>query len=133
MKKKITLLIDAMINLILGILLLIFNPKLASYLGVPNSNTNFYPNILGGVFIGITFALIIESMRKDESEFIGLGFIGAMCINICGGFILALWLIFGDLNLPIHGLIFLWALVLILLIISSVELFFNIKLSKYRN
>ena len=128
MKKRITLLIDAFINLILGILLLCFNPVIYNFLGVPASDTNFYPNILGAVFIGITFALIIEAFGKKRSEFTGLGLIGAICINICGGLVLSLWLIFGNLNLPLHGQIFLWSLALILLIISSIELFFNMKI-----
>ncbi|MBN2614590.1 MAG: hypothetical protein JXR71_02755 [Bacteroidales bacterium] len=127
MKKRTTLLIDAFINLILGILLLFFNSGLAALLGVPASNTNFYPNILGGIFIGITLALAIEALKKEESRWVGLGLMGAISINMSGGIILTLWLVFGGLKLPVQGLIFLWSLAIILLIISSVELIFNIK------
>lgn len=127
MKKRTTLLIDAFINLILGILLLFFNSRLAALLGVPASNTNFYPNILGGIFIGITLALAIEALKKEESRWVGLGLMGAISINMSGGIILTLWLVFGGLKLPVQGLIFLWSLAIILLIISSVEMIFNIK------
>jgi hypothetical protein len=119
--KRIALLIDAIINMILGVLLIFF-PFVSKYLGVPPSDTSFYPNILGGVFIGITFALLIEAFRKEKYVHIGLGLIGAICINICGGIVLILWLLFGELTLPIHGVIFLWTLAIILLIISSLEL-----------
>jgi hypothetical protein len=128
MVKKITLIIDAVINLILGVLLLAFNPHLSSDLGIPGSNTDFYPNILGGVFIGITLALIIETFRKKEKEWVGLGLIGAICINICGGLVLTLWLISGRLTLPLKGEIVLWALALVLLVISLLELLFSLKI-----
>jgi hypothetical protein len=126
MRKTITLLIDALLNLILGILLLSFNPGLAVFLGVPYSSTNFYPNILGAVFIGITLALIIEAAGKKK-ETIGLGLIGAICINMCGGVVLLLWLVFGNLGLPLYGKIFLWSLALVLLVLSSIELIFTLK------
>lgn len=129
MRKKITLLIDALINLILGILLLGFSPRLCIFLGVPKSNTNFYPNILGGILIGITLALIIEAFRKNENVLVGLGLTGAICINICAGLVLTLWLIFGELNLPLRGEIFLWSLAAILLVISSFEFVFNVKMA----
>jgi hypothetical protein len=131
MKIKITLLVDSIINLILGILLLAFNPKLCNLLGIPNSNTNFYPNILGAVLIGITLALAFEAFRKKDNPFIGLGIMGAICINILGGLVLISWLIFGELNLPLRGEIILWILALCLIIISGFELVFNIKVSRH--
>ena len=126
MKKRIALLVDAIINLILGILLLLF-PFVSNLLGVPSSDTNFYPNILGGIFIGITLALIIEAFRKEKSRSVGLGIIGAICINLCGGIVLIFWLLFGDLILALQGKIFLWIIAIILLGISSVELLVNLK------
>ena len=133
MSKKITLLFDAFINLILGILLLAYSPHIVKFLGVPSTQDYFYPNILGAIFIGITVALLIEAFRKRPDGFIGLGLIGAICINMCGGIVLFLWLVFGDLKIPLKGYIFLWILDLILLIISSMELILILtrnKLSK---
>ena len=128
MKKKITLIIDAGINLILAVLLLSFSPKTASFFCVPSAKINFYPNILGAVFLGITAALIIEAFRKPENnQSTGLGLVGAICINLCCGLILLLWLLFGNLNLPLKGNIFLWTLVIILILISTVELVNNFK------
>jgi hypothetical protein len=123
MKKRITLLTDAFINLVLAFFLLLFSPKMADFFGVPSSNTNFYPNILGAVFLGITIALIIEAFRNPvNNKNIGLGLTGAICINLCGGFVLLLWLVYGDLSLPLKGMIFLWILDLILLLVSIIEL-----------
>jgi hypothetical protein len=42
MSKKITLLIDATVNLILGILLVAFNRGIAGFLGVPYAENYFY-------------------------------------------------------------------------------------------
>ncbi len=128
MRKKITLLIDALINAILGILLLAFNRGLSEFLGVPYSESFFYPNILGAIFIGITIALVVEAFRKKPA-YTGLGLVGAVCINMCGGLVLFLWLVFGNLHLPLRGSIFLWILSILLLVISGVELIFTIKKS----
>ena len=127
MSRKITLLVDAFINFLLGALLLAFSPKIVSLLGVPSSVNNFYPNILGAVLVGIGVALVIEAYRKSTNAYVGLGFIGAICINICGGIVLLLWLLFGGLNLPVKGQVFLWILDVVLVVISSIELFINLK------
>lgn len=127
MNKKTTLLIDASINFILAVLLLAFSPTIVNFLGVPDSDSFFYPNILGAVFLGITIALIIEAYRKHKNKYIGLGLVGAISINLSGGLVLLLWLIFGRLNLPLKGLIFLWVLDILLVVVSAIELFIDLK------
>jgi len=97
---------------------------MADFFGIPSANNNFYPNILGAVFFGITIALIIEAFRNpSNNNKVGLGLIGAVCINLSGGFVLLLWLVFGNMSLPLKGNLFLWTLDLILLLISTIELF----------
>ena len=111
---------DAAINLILGILLMAFPAKLVRMLGIPTAEPSFYPTILGGVLFGIGLALFIESYRRSD-RFSGLGLAGAVLINLCGGSVLAGWLLWGKLNLPVRGQIFLWALVVILIGLSLFE------------
>ena len=123
---KIILFVDAIINLILGVLLLIFSKELIQFLGVPSADTSFYPNILGAVLFGIGLALMVECFRKSEG-LIGLGLGGAIAINLCGGIVLAFWLLFKKFVIPIHGYIFLWFLVIILLGISTIELVISLK------
>jgi hypothetical protein len=118
MSSSVLLTIDAAINLILGVLLIIFPKNLVSVLGIPNSDSAFYPGILGAVLFGIGIALLIERFRGSE----GLGLLGAISINLSGGGILAFWLLSGRLMLPLRGLVFLWTLVLILVGISVFEL-----------
>jgi hypothetical protein len=52
---------------------------------------------------------------------------GAVAINLSGGLVLILWLIFGDLNIPSRGHFFLWSLAIILVGISSIEIFIHLK------
>ena len=119
---KTVLFIDAFINFVLGILLLLFSPVMAGWLGIPPSSTAFYPNILGAVFIGITIALLINVFGRKNNISDGLGLTGAISINLCGGIVLASWLSFGKLKLPAKGYILLWLLVLMLIIVSLIEL-----------
>jgi len=111
---------DAAINLILGILLMAFPAGLVKALGIPMADPSFYPTILGGVLFGIGLALLIECYRKSN-RFIGLGLGGAIAINLCGGVVLAVWLLSAKLTLPLRGQILLWFLVLLLLGISLLE------------
>ena len=126
MKNSKVLIVDALINLLLGILLLIFTDKIVAFLGVPGAVSHFYPNILGAVLLGIGIALLLEYFRKPQG-LVGLGLGGAITINLCGGIVLALWLLFGELRIPFHGYVFLWLLVFILVIISGVELLIHLK------
>jgi hypothetical protein len=127
MKKKTALIIDAAINFVLGVLLLFFSTGLADFLGVPATDNFFYPNLLGAIFIGITIALVIEAYRKPGEKQVGLGLVGAICINLSGGLVLLLWLLWGNLNLPIKGKLFLWILDILLLVVSSFELFIDLS------
>ena len=111
-KESITLMVDAIINYALGILCILY-PFVAHKIGVPIVENSFYPNILGAVLLGIGIALTIECYRKKDGM-IGLGLGGAIAINLSGGLVLILWLIFGDLNIPFRGHFFLWLLAIIL-------------------
>jgi hypothetical protein len=120
--RRVTLLtIDASINLLLGVLLISFPDGWVELLGVPPSAHGFYPNILGGVLFGIGIALMLER-RNRRGTGLGLGLGGAIAINLCGGLVLCGWLVFGDLSLPLRGLIFLWFLVVLLVGLSVIEL-----------
>jgi hypothetical protein len=111
------LLVDALINLLLGVLLLLFPEPFLTALGLPGTDQVFYPSILGAVLFGIGIALLIQLKSND-----GLGLLGAVAINLCGGIALAYWLLFGRLSLPDHGISILWALVIVLLGLSTIEL-----------
>lgn len=126
MKRSLILLIDAIVNFILGIFLLLFPGKLVQFLGLPLVEVSFYPNILGAILFGIAVALLIENYKRQQS-IIGLGLVGAIVINICGGIVLAFWLLFGNLGVSLRGYIILWSLVAILVLLSFVEFGMNMR------
>ena len=121
-KQKILLIIDGAVNILLGLLLLLFPPGLATLLGLPQTNTTFYPTILGAVIFGIGVALFVEIYGKRKN-LNGLGLCGAIAINFIGGGILMLWLLFGQLDIPTRGRIILWSVAVIVLLIGIIESF----------
>ena len=120
-KQRILLLSDAIINLLLGLLLLLFPAGLLTYLGLPSTDTFFYTSILGGVIFGIGVALGLEWLSLPEG-IRGLGLAGAITINLCGGGTLLFWLIFGNLDIPIRGQMTLWIVAIVVLGIGLLEI-----------
>jgi len=121
--RRVALMIDAVINLILGILLLAYSTELARFLGVPIATSAFYPNLLGAFFLGITFALIIEAYRPKQNASNGLGLFGAISINLCGGTVLLIWLVLGNMDLPVRGMVFLCIIALSVILVSGLEFY----------
>jgi len=127
MKKHSLLVLDAIINLLLGVLLMIFPRPLVDFLGIPNAVNSFYPSLLGAVLFGIGIALLVHQYLPRIG---GLGLGGAVSINLCGGLVLAYWLLMGGLDLPMRGLVFLWVIVLVLVILSVMELHSSLQPSR---
>ncbi|MGD9082149.1 MAG: hypothetical protein PVJ50_05025 [Desulfobacterales bacterium] len=119
--NKILLIIDGIVNLLLGMLLLLFPFGMAQLFGVPQPNINFYPTILGAVIFGIGISLLIEAYGKPYGIH-GLGIAGAIAINFCGAGVLTLWLISDPFNLPLRGYIILWAIAIVVLALGFIEL-----------
>ena len=120
-KHKTFLLIDGVVNLILGILLLAFPLGVARLLGLPLAESNFYPTILGGVIFGIGIALILEAYGQIGGVR-GLGLGGAIAINLCGAGVLAIWLVFEPPEIPLRGLVILWVVAIVVLGLGIAEL-----------
>lgn len=114
--------LDGAANVALGLLLLAFPARVIAWLGVPSSETAFYPSVFGAVLVGIGLALLYERWRAPASP-AGLGIVGASVINICFGLVLVGWLLVGPLAIPPRGRLVLWALALILVGLGSTELF----------
>jgi hypothetical protein len=121
MERQRVILIDSSINLVLGLLLTTFPERLVRLLGIPTAEHTFYPSILGAVLVGIGIALIIEYFHRPDG-FVGLGLGGAITINLCGGGILAFWLLSGKLDIPVRGQFVLGFAVIVLFVLSVVEL-----------
>ena len=120
--------LDALINLVLGAALLFFRTT-APILGIPPASQAFYPTILGAVLFGIGLALLWEIYRGEDHP-VGLGLGGAVVINLSGGAALTAWLVLGDLNVPTHGQLILWALAVLLVVISLAEIVTRRRLAR---
>ena len=116
--KRPLLLADAIINLVLGVLLLLYPQWLVEALGMPPVATNFFPNVLGGVLFGIGLALLIPYRGGAQ----GLGLDGAIAINLCGAGVVAGWLVAAPHAIPPRGKITLWIIALLVIGIGVVEL-----------
>jgi hypothetical protein len=121
MSKKILLAIDSAVNILLGVLLLLFPAGMLELLGLPSVVHHFYTTILGAVIFGIGIALLIE-LRWAKEGISGLGLAGAIAINLCGGGVLLGWLLLGPFELPLRGQIVLWVVAIVVLGIGIVEL-----------
>jgi len=119
-KREPLLVIDGLVNLVLGILLLLFPVGAAEILGVPAFKTGFYPSILGAVLFGIGIALLLERFGASKN-IRGLGLDGAIVINVCGAGALLLWLVLAPPAMPLRGFVILGAVAVVVLVLGFVE------------
>jgi hypothetical protein len=109
------------VNLALGVVLAIFPKEFARLVGVPIPSNSFYASVLGGVLIGIGLALLLQRFW-GRSHMTGLGIEGAIAINFCGAGVLVIWLVSGGLSVATRGLVFLWAVAILVLGIGVAEI-----------
>lgn len=120
-KHRVLLFIDCVVNLLLGMLLLLFPMGIVDFFGLPHTDTNFYPSLLGAVIFGIGVALGME-LAGYEKGIRGLGLGGAIAINIVGSLVLVAWLLFGSLEMPLRGSIVLWVVGALVFVIGIAEI-----------
>jgi len=112
------LLADVVINLVLGVLLLTYPQSLVEALGLPAVRLAFFPNVLGGVLIGIGIALLLA--RRGGAS--GLGLDGAITINLCGAGVVVGWLLVSPGAIPTRGRWTLWTVAVLVIGIGLLEL-----------
>ena len=113
--------IDAVVNLVIGGLLLLFPAGFLDILGLPQVSHHFYTSILGAVVFGIGLALLVDLFGAGRG-IRGLGLAGAITINLCGGGALLFWLLFHPFDIPARGQAVLWSVAIVVLGIGVVEL-----------
>ena len=116
--RRMLLAVDAAINLVLGLLLMLVPRPAIAALGLPVPGTLFYVTVLGAVLCGIAVALWIERDRLGQ----GLGLLGALAINFLGAGTVLFWLLRGGLDLPLRGAVVLWVVTLAVLATGLAEL-----------
>ena len=60
MRRSTLLEIDGTGNLFLGAIFLVFPTSVSELLGLPGSESRFYPTVLGAILFGIGIALLLE-------------------------------------------------------------------------
>ena len=114
------LLLDAGVNLMLGVLLLWFPQGLVRALGLPIVGL-FYRRILGAVLCGIGIALLLSGVHIAPPA-VGLGLEGAVAINLSAALGIG-WLLAKPAGkVQRRGRVILWLLVIALVVLSAVEL-----------
>jgi len=98
------LLIDAAVDLALGVALLAAPAGVVRLLGLPGAGGFFYTTVLGAVLVGIGIALLLSARSLA-----GLGLAGAVAIDLCGALAVMAWLIAHPSALPLRGRIVLSA------------------------
>ena len=121
MREELVLTIDGAVNLALGVVLAIWPKEFARLVGAPIPSSSFYASLLGGVLIGIGLALLLQRFW-GRSHVTGLGIEGAIAVNVCGAVVLMIWLISGGLSIATRGLVFLWAVAILVLGIGVSEI-----------
>ena len=119
-KHRILIALDGIVDLALGAMLLFFPVGLINVLGLPETSTFFYTNILGAVLFGIGIALFLE-IFSTSANVRGLGLSGAIVINLCGGGALLFWLIAMPIEIPLRGQVTLWVVAVLVVVIGLVE------------
>ena len=120
-RKRLLLVLDGIVNLILGFLLLFYPARLMLAFNLPGVESFFYVNLLGGVLFGIGLALLLERY-SDTFRMRGLGIGGAILINFCGAGVLVYWLLYGNMDLPLGGNLFLWSIAIIVIGVAFAEM-----------
>lgn len=124
MNQNKLLLIDGIVNVLLGILLILFPLGMDHFLRLPSPSTYFYTTIFGAVLVGIGIALFIEYKYSS----LGLGLIGAIIINICGSSALLLSILIYKPSIPAFGIIILLVIAISVFLLALLELIhFNKK------
>ena len=112
--------VDSIINLVLGAALLTLPQATITFFGLPATDTAFYVSLLGAILLGIGVALWIE--RKNDSNWRGLGLLGAVVINLLGGGTVFVWLVIDPFVMPLRGYLVLWLIVFLVLGTAAIEL-----------
>jgi hypothetical protein len=120
---RLLLLADALINLILGVLLVVYPRPLVLMLGFRDIPSTLFSSVLGGVLIGIAIALGIASRGGRQ----GLGLDGAIAINICGAGVVVLRLVTAPQEFTTAGRTTLWLIAVLVLGIGSAELIHRLR------
>jgi hypothetical protein len=115
--KRILLTVDAVVNLVLGAVLVLAPAGVIEFFGLPATGNYFYTSVLGAVLVGIGLALLLSL-----GSWSGLGLMGAVTINLCGATAVVGWMLFNSSVLGLRGKVVLWTVAAVVYAIAVFEL-----------
>jgi len=111
--------IETLLKLSAGLLLVLAPMSVIKLLGLPRTETGFWPRLLGSVLIGLAGALFVEG-RAPGSQ--GLGLTGCVIVNF-SAVSMMVGLLALEAGLPsARGRAVVWALVVLLVCLSVLEI-----------
>lgn len=111
--------VETLIKILAGLPLLAAPVSAARLLGLPLPGAALWPRLLGAVLIGLGVAAYIEGSTSRGN---GLGFAGAVVINMIGAGTLAGLLLSGHAAQTARGRGVLWVTVVVLALLSLMQL-----------
>jgi hypothetical protein len=111
--------IETLLKLAGGLMLAILPLTTARLLGLPAGTSGFWPRLLGIVLIGLAGAAFVEGSAAGSR---GLGLAGAVLINLLSAGMLIALLVVDRAAATARGRTTLWALAVLLLVLSLFEL-----------
>jgi len=112
--------IETLLKLSGGLVLLLTPMTAITVLGLPRTDSGFWPRLLGAVLIGLAAATFLEGRFGGASR--GLGIAGCLLVNLAAATMVSAMLVLGTASRTKRGVVVLWLLVAALLLLSSFEI-----------
>jgi hypothetical protein len=111
--------IETLLKLAGGLTLVLLPLTTARLLGLPVAASGFWPRMLGAVLVGLAGATFVEGSTSGSK---GLGLGGAVVVNLACAAVLSALLVLGRAAATSRGRVILWALVVLLSVLSLFEI-----------
>jgi len=111
--------LETLLKLLAGLPLLLAPTATARLLGLPLPGSTLWPRLLGAALVGLAAASYMQGALGSGR---GLGFAGAMVINLVAAATIAAMLIMRRANTTTRGVFVLWTVAAILALLSFFEL-----------
>ncbi len=111
--------IETLLKFSAGLVLVLAPQATIKLLGLPRSETSFWPRLLGAVLVGIAGALFLEGSRPGS---LGLGLAGSAVVNLAGAAMMGTLLAMDAGPPSTRGRVLVWSLLALLLFLSILEM-----------
>lgn len=111
--------IETLLKLSAGLLLALVPRSTLGVLGLPRTETGFWPRLLGALLIGLAGATFLEG-RSPGSH--GLGLAGCVIVNFSGVSMMATLLVLDAGPASTRGRAMMWTLVILLILLCVLEI-----------